>query len=174
MKKILLLSFPLLFLMLSNIVLAECSENYTLDSTANQCHNSTDYKINTTYYDEEECDVEYPFMSNYTYHPITYNLSSITKTCLNSFVLQTTYQNETFGCTNPVSETCKYNCRDGDCQTEPFENYFTIIGIGFLIILFSVIMGFRKGKMTDNEKIIELIIIVLILGLLFSMAVSVF
>jgi hypothetical protein len=74
-----------------------CVQNWVLNSTQNQCLNSTNYIINTTYYDTNLCNITH--MSNYTYPQLLFNLTSANTACYNSSNRRTTYiYNDTQTC----------------------------------------------------------------------------
>lgn len=102
-----------------------CSPDYQLNSTEDDCHNSTNYAHNTTYYDSNECDEEYPFIINYTYPVLDYELGGLSNTCLNETNTNTTYDYQDvlscgyhiYNSTFPVLDYDLFSTED-DCLNE--------------------------------------------------------
>lgn len=87
-----------------------CETAFSLNLTENLCYNATDYRINTTYYDSNECWA-YPYISNYTFSNLVYNYSHTVYSCENSTTNKTTqYYNDTLGCGYNTTVVTYANC----------------------------------------------------------------
>lgn len=106
-----------------------CEPDFTLNSTQNDCVNSTYYAYNTTYYDVNECDPENLFISNYTDQPLGYAFASSENNCMNSTTLNSTsIYNDVLSCgysfSNSTFPTCSYGCTGSICGNMPLSYDF--------------------------------------------------
>jgi hypothetical protein len=100
------------------LVVEECETNFVLNSTEDNCYNETNYAINTTYYDFNECDEL--FIINYTYPDLPYAFSNYFDECLNE---------TNFNRTSVYNDTllCSYNIFNSTFPILPYSLFNTSI-----------------------------------------------
>lgn len=156
-----------------------CEANFTLNTSVEECYNSTNLRTNDTYYDLNTCDMgnlTYSIISAYNLLP--YSLTSQADSCFDSDTQRTTYiYNDTetcgYGISNYTDASCVNQevCLANACQIDnsvPFVSNSAIpgmiIGAGILITLLSIIAVPPSNTKELVERIIGAVIVISLLA----------